>query len=84
MPERMRFAGSGPKENAAVGYLLESVGLKGFAIGGAKFSEKHANFILNTGGVSADDIVQLIALAKERVFEQFGVRLEEEIQYVGF
>ena len=84
MPEGMKFAGSGPKENAAVGYLLESAGLKGFSIGGAKFSEKHANFILNTGNATAEDIVQLIALAKERVFEQFGIRLEEEIQYVGF
>lgn len=84
MPEGMKFAGSGPKENAAVGYLLESAGLKGFAVGGAKFSEKHANFILNTGNATADDIVRLIALAKERVFEQFGVRLEEEIQYMGF
>ncbi|MEK7085297.1 MAG: UDP-N-acetylmuramate dehydrogenase, partial [Patescibacteria group bacterium] len=84
MPEGRKFAGSGPKENAAVGYLLESAGLKGFSIGGAKFSEKHANFILNTGNATAEDIVQLIALAKERVFEQFGIRLEEEIQYVGF
>ena len=82
--EGIKFAGSGPKENAAVGYLLESVGLKGFKIGGAQFSRKHANFLLNTGNATAEDIVQLIAIAKERVFETFGVRLEEEIQYVGF
>lgn len=64
--------------------LLRNSGFSGFQIGGAKFSEKHPNIIINNGEARAEDILNLIKLAKERVFERFGVKLEEEIVYVGF
>lgn len=66
------------------GYLIEQCGLKGEQIGGAKISEKHANFIVNPGEAKAIDVVELIRLCKERVKEKFGIELEEEIQYLGF
>ncbi len=64
--------------------FIEDADLKGMKIGGALVSDKHANFIVNTGNAKADDIVQLISVIKTRVRNEFGVQLEEEIQYVGF
>lgn len=61
------------------GRLIEAVGLKGFSKGGAKLSEKHANFLINTGKASFEEALFLIELAKNRVFEEFGVKLEEEV-----
>jgi len=66
------------------GWLIEQCGLKGKIIGGAQISPKHANFIVNTGGAKAGDVIKLIKLAKKRVKEKFGIELEEEIQYLGF
>ena len=65
--------------NLKAGYLLEKAGLKGARIGDAMFSPVHANFIVNEGQATADDVLSLIQMAKERVKEQFGVDLEEEI-----
>lgn len=65
------------------GKLLEESGLKGYQIGGAKFSENHANFIINDGTATAKDIKSLIDLAKKTVKEKFGIDLEEEVRYVG-
>ena len=65
------------------GRLIEKAGLKGARMGGAMISEKHANFIVNTGNASSKDILALIDLAKKRVREDFGVGLELEIQVVG-
>lgn len=65
------------------GRLIEEAGLKGMLVGGAKISEKHANFIENTGGASAADILALIKLIKERVFKNSGIMLETEVQIVG-
>lgn len=65
------------------GRLIEAVGLKGYRIGNAQFSPKHANFIVNLGGASAADVLALIELARQRVREQFGVELELEIELVG-
>jgi UDP-N-acetylmuramate dehydrogenase len=70
-----------PKDYA--GRLIESAGLKGTRVGGAMISEKHANFIVNTGGAKAADILALIALARERVREKTGINLEPEIIVVG-
>ncbi len=64
--------------------LIEQLDLKGFAIGGAKISEKHANFIINTGGATADQVVQLISYIKQQVRDRAGVQLMEEVEYVGF
>ncbi|MCX2716411.1 UDP-N-acetylmuramate dehydrogenase [Helicobacter sp. MIT 21-1697] len=62
------------------GRLLESVGLKGYHIGDAAFSEKHANFLINKGKATFDDALSLITLAKKRVFEASGIVLECEVQ----
>jgi len=65
------------------GVLIEQCGLKGKQIGGAKVSEKHANFIVNLGGAKAKDVVALISLIKAKVKERFGIELKEEIMKVG-
>ena len=63
--------------------LIDEVGMRGFAIGGAKFSEKHCNFLINTGKATAKDIEQLILLAKRKVKEKFNIELHEEIEIFG-
>jgi len=65
------------------GRLIEQCGLKGKRIGGAKISEKHANFIVNLGGAKAVDVVKLIKLAKKAVKKKFKIVLQEEIQFLG-
>jgi UDP-N-acetylmuramate dehydrogenase len=65
------------------GRLLEVAGVKGLAIGGARFSTKHANFIVNEDAATAQDVVDLIDAAKRRVLEVCGVQLEEEVCIVG-
>lgn len=66
------------------GYLIELLNLKGSAIGGAKISEQHANFLVNADGASAQDVKALIESVKEQVRKEFGIEMEEEIQYIGF
>ncbi len=65
------------------GALIEAAGLKGFRLGNAAVSAKHAGFIVNLGGATAAEVRALIALVKERVFEEFGVALCEEIEDWG-
>lgn len=65
------------------GRLIESAGLKGTRIGGAEISEAHANFFINKGDASANDIAALIALVRDRIAEKFNVELELEIQFIG-
>jgi UDP-N-acetylmuramate dehydrogenase len=65
------------------GNLIDKAGLKGTMIGGAKISEQHANFIINTGTASANDIRNLIQLMKNTVRENFKVELQEEVRYLG-
>ncbi|MBI2621504.1 MAG: UDP-N-acetylmuramate dehydrogenase [Candidatus Levybacteria bacterium] len=62
--------------------LLIGAGLKGKSIGGAKFSEKHPNFIVNFNRAKAEDVLALISIAKKSVKEKYGVDLEEEIMFV--
>lgn len=64
------------------GWLIDQCGLRGRCIGGAKISEKHANFIVNTGGAKAEEVTQLISLIKSKVRDKFGLQLQEEIQIV--
>ncbi len=71
-----------PPDDSA-GRLIEATGLKGFTIGGAKISEKHANFIVNTGNASAADILNLMQLVQQQVYEQFGIKLEPEVHILG-
>ncbi|MBI5071445.1 UDP-N-acetylmuramate dehydrogenase [Candidatus Falkowbacteria bacterium] len=65
-------------------WLIEQCDLKGKQVGGAKVSEKHANFIVNAGGATAGDVVALASLVKTKVRNETGVQLNEEIEYVGF
>jgi len=67
----------------SAGALVDRAGLKGVAIGGARVSPTHGNFIVNTGTATAEDIRALIERCREQVFERFGVKLREEIVYVG-
>ena len=69
--------------NDHAGRLIEQAGLKGKKIGGAMISPKHANYIVNTGGAQAEDILRLMEMAKEKVREATGVELEPEIKVVG-
>lgn len=64
----------------SAGRLIESVGLKGHKIGGCKFSQMHANFLINFDNGSFEDAISLINLAKQRVFEEHGVSLECEVK----
>ena len=70
-------------ENYHSGELIEKADLKGKKIGGAKISEKHANFIINEGDATAADVKKLIDLMKKTVKEKFDVDLEEEVRYIG-
>ncbi len=70
-----------PEEHA--GSLIDRAGLKGKSIGGAKISEQHANFIINTGNSKASDIKDLINLMKKSVKEKFNIDLVEEVRYLG-
>jgi len=65
------------------GKLLEGAGLKGTRVGGAAFSDQHANFIVNLGGAQAAEVRALIDMARDRVKEQSGVWLEPEVRLVG-
>ena len=70
-------------EGHFAGALIEGAGLKGCAIGGARVSEKHAGFIVNTGGATARDVLSLIEKIQDIVFDLSGVRLEPEVRVVG-
>lgn len=63
--------------------LIDECGLKGFQIGGAKVSEKHAGFIVNENNASSKDIVELINLVKNTVYEKTGKTIELEIEIIG-
>lgn len=63
--------------------LIEASGLKGYVMGGAQISEKHANFIVNIGGANALDIELMIQHMQETVFKQFGVKLQHEVKMIG-
>ncbi len=70
-------------EGIGAGRLIDQCGLKGFRIGGAMISPRHANFLVNTGGATADDVRRLIEYARETVEKETGYRLETEIGFVG-
>ena len=67
----------------SAGVLLDEAGCRGLAVGGARFSEKHANFVENTGEATTADVVALMAEGRRRVHERFGVTLEPEVQLLG-
>ncbi|MEK7461820.1 MAG: UDP-N-acetylmuramate dehydrogenase [Patescibacteria group bacterium] len=65
------------------GRLIEQCGLKGKRIGGALISEKHANYIVNTGNATARDVREMIAFIQEEVFKKTGYKLESEVGFIG-
>jgi UDP-N-acetylmuramate dehydrogenase len=85
-PTNRRTFGSvfkNPEHELSAGRMLEACGLKGHRIGGAQISPKHANFIENAGGARTADAIALMAEARHRAGEQFGVRLEHEVEFLG-
>ncbi len=79
-PARDRLPESMP---ASAGALIDRAGLKGRQLGGARISETHANFVVNTGSATARDIRTLVEAARTAVHEQFGVVLRDEVVYLG-
>jgi UDP-N-acetylmuramate dehydrogenase len=69
--------------NESAGRLIEAAGMKGTRVGGAAIADKHANYIVNQGGAGSADVEKLIEIARERVFKEFGIQLELEVQIVG-
>lgn len=65
------------------GKLIESAGLKGFSIGGAKISEMHGNFIVNAGNAKAKDVMDLIQYVKNTIDQQYGIKMETEVEIIG-
>lgn len=72
------------KPKISAGFLIDFLGLKGKKMGDAVVSSSHANFILNSGKATADEIVMLIALVKNKIHSHYGFVLEEEVQLIGF
>ena len=70
-------------EGRSAGQLLEAAGCRGLRIGGAGFSDKHANFVENHGDATTADVVAVMAEGRRRVKERFGVELEPEVQALG-
>jgi UDP-N-acetylmuramate dehydrogenase len=70
--------------NVSAGWLVDLLGLKGKTMGGAKISLEHANFIVNTGKATAEEVIMMISFIKQQVRDKFGLQLHEEIQYLGF
>ena len=70
-------------EGRSAGQLLDAAGCRGLQVGGARFSEKHANFVENPGEATTADVLALMAEGRRRVHEQFGVILEPEVQTLG-
>ena len=85
-PLELQSAGSTFKrpEGYFAGKLISDAGLKGFQLGGAAVSSKHAGFVVNMGGATAADVCALIAHVQDEVERQFGVRLEPEVRMLGF
>ncbi|HUT63188.1 MAG TPA: UDP-N-acetylmuramate dehydrogenase [Anaerolineae bacterium] len=71
------------RNNIQAGRLIESLGLKGLAVGGAQVAPFHANFIINTGNATALDVLELIEQLENIVFEKTGIKLEREVQILG-
>ena len=70
-------------EGKSAGVLLDEAGCRGLTVGGARFSEKHANFVENMGDASTADVIALMGEGRRRVRDRFGVELEPEVQFLG-
>ena len=63
--------------------VIEELGLKGYRVGDAEISTKHAGFIVNRGNATAEDVISVIEYTKDKVYEKYGVKLENEIEIIG-
>ena len=83
----LEFASAGSTFKRPEGYfagkLIMDAGLRGYSVGGARVSEKHCGFVINTGGASAADIAEVIQEVQRQVKEKFGVALEKEVIFLG-
>lgn len=70
-------------EGYFAGKLIQDAGLRGFTVGGAQVSEKHSGFVINKGGATAQDVNSLMQEVSDRVYKEFGVRLEPEVRRLG-
>ena len=70
-------------EGYFAGKLIMDAGLRGYSIGGAKVSEKHCGFVINTGKATAADVAEVIQEVQDRVYDKFGVSLEPEVIFLG-
>jgi UDP-N-acetylmuramate dehydrogenase len=85
-PTNKRTFGSvfkNPEHELTAGRMLEACGLRGFRLGGAQISPKHANFIENADGARSADAIALVAEARRRAREKFGIELHPEVQLLG-
>jgi UDP-N-acetylmuramate dehydrogenase len=85
-PTNRRTFGSvfkNPEHELSAGRMLEACGLKGYRIGGTQISPKHANFIENAGRATTAEALALMAEARRRAYEQFGARLQHEVEFLG-
>jgi UDP-N-acetylmuramate dehydrogenase len=85
-PTNKRTYGSvfkNPDHELSAGRMLEACGLKGYRIGGAQISPRHANFIENADGARSEDAIGLMAEARRRAYEQYGIELEHEVVLLG-
>ena len=84
-PLTYRSAGSIFKNptDVAAGYLIDKAGLKGMQIGNAQISDKHANFIINLGGAKCDEVLELIKIIKNKIYDLQNIKLELEIKIIG-
>jgi UDP-N-acetylmuramate dehydrogenase len=78
VPEQMLKA-----HRIAAGWLIDQAGLKGTKMGDAMVSEEHGNFLMNTGKATASQIAELISLVKTKIRNNYGIQLEEEVQYLS-
>jgi UDP-N-acetylmuramate dehydrogenase len=70
-------------EGYFAGKLIMDAGLRGYSVGGAQVSEKHCGFVINRGGATAQDVMNLIQDVQDKVYEDFQVKLEPEVKLVG-
>ena len=81
--KRLNVGAADTPQQIAPGYYIEQAGLKGYRIGGAEVSTLHANFIVNAGGATAKDILDLSEYVQQKVAEKFGIQLKREIILLG-
>ena len=70
-------------EGYFAGKLVQDAGLKGLTVGGAQVSQLHSGFVINVGGATATDIIELMHLVQNTVYDKFGVMLEPEVRIIG-